>query len=135
MRRNLSMRNFFAITEKSSFLTKWARPSAKRLLIPTLAALLLIAASNNSFSALTLQESSIKPEVSTKTTYYEINGETVTELNAKMRELGPVDKSGRRHHAFTDWDVRWTYTCQNRGGDYSLGSFDVKLKVTFIFPR
>ncbi|HEX8846539.1 MAG TPA: DUF922 domain-containing Zn-dependent protease [Pyrinomonadaceae bacterium] len=129
------MRNFFATTKKSSFLTKRIGPSAKWLLISTLAALLLVAASDNSFSALTVHEDSSKPEISTQTTYYEIYGATVGELNAQMRKLGPADKSGRRHHAFTKWDVSWTYTCQNQGGDYSLGSLGVKLKVTFIMPR
>jgi predicted secreted Zn-dependent protease len=129
------MRNFFATTKKSSFLAKRVRPSAKWLLISTLAAFLLVANSNNSFSALTAQKDSIKPKVSMQTTYYDIDGATVDELKAQMWELGPVDQSGRRNDAFTNWDVRWTYTCQSQDDTHSIGSVQVNVKVVFIFPR
>lgn len=109
--------------------------SVRWIIVPTLAAFLFAANGTQSSFALRRIGDSDKPEVSVQTTHYEIEGSTVAELNAQMYLLGPVDKSGRHNHAFTDWNIRWTYTCKGSSDEIGVGSLEVKLKVKFTFPK
>jgi predicted secreted Zn-dependent protease len=114
---------------------KLTMQSVKWSLIPTLAVFLLAANFHNSLSALTQQEDATKPEASTQTIYYDISGTTLDELRSQMQELGPVDKTGEHYHANTEWHINWSHTCQKSDDAYGVGSVEVKIEVTFTFPR
>jgi predicted secreted Zn-dependent protease len=64
-----------------------------------------------------------------------VTGGTVDELRKQMRDLGPVDKSGRHRDAYPDWHVDWSYRYDRSAGGCSLGSMNVTLTVVFTFPQ
>jgi predicted secreted Zn-dependent protease len=76
-----------------------------------------------------------KPDASINQSYYNIKGKTVADLRAQMFKLGPVDKFGRRCDGYTDWYIKWTFSCSRSAGAYSLSNIYVKVNIKHILPR
>ena len=65
---------------------------------------------------------------------YEVVGATLAQLRARMALLGPV-RDGRRHAAYTAWELRWTYAHQPRPAGCGLTAVTVTTTVTRTLPR
>lgn len=64
---------------------------------------------------------------------YEVNGDTVGELVASIRENGPrVEDHG--FGASTRWSVRWSYSYGRRGAECRVTRADVELEVVVTSP-
>ena len=66
--------------------------------------------------------------------YYEIGGSTENELRAQLDELGPVDFSGYKGDAVTEWYISW-YWPGYGSEDCNLSEAEVSYTVKVIFPR
>lgn len=66
--------------------------------------------------------------------YYNIEGATEEELRAQLDELGPVDPSGYKGDAVTDWQISWTWPGYG-SDDCDLSEAEVSYTVKVIFPR
>lgn len=66
--------------------------------------------------------------------YYEIEGSNESDLRAQMDELGPVDYSGFKSDAATEWYVSWDWP-GFRSDNCSLDEAVVSYEVKIIFPR
>lgn len=65
--------------------------------------------------------------------YYEIEGFSETDLRAQLDELGPVDFSGFKSDAATEWYISWDWP--GIGSDIcSLNEAVVSYEVKIIFP-
>ena len=75
--------------------------------------------------------------VTTKDNYYDINGNTPTELAAQMERLGPTDGTlnGRRYNAWTGWYVKWSYAYNGVTNGCQIGTVKVELSVNYTWPR
>ncbi len=69
--------------------------------------------------------------------YYDIQGNSASDLRQQMSTLGPPDKkSGKIFDARTDWEIAWRFYYQNSlGGDCSIARAEVDVNLTFTFPR
>ena len=78
---------------------------------------------------------SAEPEVYVDYEYYEIRGETAEELRQAMNAQGIVWRDGKTYHAFTSWNVAWTFDRRpGRKGCY-VDSVRTVVKVSHRFPR
>ncbi len=66
--------------------------------------------------------------------YYEIEGSSETDLRAQMDEFGPVDFSGFKSDAVTEWYIFWDWPGFGSDG-CSLNEAVVSYKVKIIFPH
>ena len=65
---------------------------------------------------------------------YEVIGATLTQLRERMALLGPL-RAGRRHAAYTDWELRWSYAHRARAEGWDVGAVSVVVTVTRSLPR
>jgi predicted secreted Zn-dependent protease len=66
--------------------------------------------------------------------YYEIEGSSEQELRAQLDEMGPVDSSGYKGDALTEWEVSWNWPGYG-SGDCDLSQAEVTYTVKVLFPR
>lgn len=76
-----------------------------------------------------------EPAVSVKTTTYKVQGNSVSDLRARMMQDGPVDAQKRHHPGYTTWRVTWTFGCGVAGGDARLERVNVKVDVKYTLPE
>jgi predicted secreted Zn-dependent protease len=66
--------------------------------------------------------------------YYDIEGATEEDLRAQLDEFGPVDISGYKGDAVTEWNVSWNWP--GHGSDNcDLSQAEVTYTVEVLFPR
>lgn len=75
-------------------------------------------------------EALAEPEISAKTVYYEIKGETARELRRAMNEKRPKAPDGSRHDGLTNWRITWKYAWQKVDGRFAIRN--PKVTVTLI---
>jgi predicted secreted Zn-dependent protease len=66
--------------------------------------------------------------------YYDIEGATEGELRDQLNELGPVDSSGYKGDAVTEWHISWDWPGFG-SEDCNLSEADVSYTVEVLFPR
>lgn len=73
--------------------------------------------------------------VATSYAYYEIHGDTASELRRQKDTLGPVDQFGHHWGANTDWRIRWSYPYRVTDLGCSAGPVSVSVAIVFTLPR
>lgn len=66
--------------------------------------------------------------------YYDIEGATEEELRAHLDELGPVDSSGYKGDALTEWNISWSWPGYG-SNECDLSQVKVTYTVEVLFPR
>ena len=70
-----------------------------------------------------------------RTEHYEVTGLSARELRDSMNRRRPRGLDGRRHDAFTSWEIRWRYrTARSRSG-CAIESFRVSLDIETTVPE
>jgi predicted secreted Zn-dependent protease len=66
--------------------------------------------------------------------YYEVEGASVEELEASLRERGPKDDLGKTRFAYTDWTVEWNW---KRFDDGTIDPNSIKLNciAMILLPK
>lgn len=78
----------------------------------------------------------LRPNITIRTVYYEIQGLTFEALRTQMNTLGPLDtREKRRYDGRTDWFVRWNFRYQNNGNICKITSANVDTSVIFTMPQ
>ncbi len=72
--------------------------------------------------------------VETKHENYTIRGASADALRSDLARLGPKDQDGS-HHAYTRWNVRWSYPYARSPGSCATGKANVSVTVTFTMPE
>jgi predicted secreted Zn-dependent protease len=65
---------------------------------------------------------------------YEVVGSTLAQLRAMAALLGPL-RSGRRHAAYTAWELRWSYARRETPDGWRAAAVRVEARVTRTLPR
>jgi len=74
-------------------------------------------------------------EVSFKTTYYSIYGETESYLRAEMDAKGHLSDNGERYDGYTNWNIAWNYPYSQTSQGCSSGPISVSVSVEMILPK
>ncbi len=74
-------------------------------------------------------------DINDRVEHYPVNGGTVAQLHSQMKALGPADRAGVRYPGLTQWDVRWNYRFDERGGRCRVIDPRVKLEVVITLPE
>jgi len=74
------------------------------------------------------------PLTGARIVYYDIGGATEEELRAHLDKIGPVDSSGYKGDALTEWEVSWNWPGYGTES-CDLNQADVSYTVKVIFPR
>ncbi len=73
-------------------------------------------------------------ELEPQVIFYEVQGVSVPEIHASLRERGPRDDRGRARFAYTDWTIEWEWG--TTPAKYVLiDSLNVKCSATIKLPR
>ena len=75
----------------------------------------------------------IHPTAHTK--FYDITGQTVQQLVARMNEAGPVETDGKHYFARTDWTLKWQYRYETRAGRLVLTVVSLTVDANYSLPR
>jgi predicted secreted Zn-dependent protease len=67
--------------------------------------------------------------------YYDIAGDSTTELRESLNRQRPVGPDGVRHDAVTLWYARWQYRTATSGRGCAVASFEVSLDIVTTLPR
>ncbi len=67
--------------------------------------------------------------------YYDISGNTTKDLVHEMEEKGPVDKSGRRFPAYTEWRVSWVFRYESSPASCKLTELTASVEGTMTLPH
>lgn len=71
--------------------------------------------------------------LTTKRGFYPVVGSTIQVLMAVSKVMGPR-RGGVTHAAFTDWEVRWTYSCKVSPAGWTAGDLSVVVDATVTLP-
>lgn len=71
--------------------------------------------------------------LTTKRGFYPVVGSTLPILMAVSKAMGPR-RGGVAHAAFTDWEVRWTYSCKVSPAGWIVGDLAVVVDATVTLP-
>lgn len=66
---------------------------------------------------------------------YDIRGLYAADLRHEMNQLGPLDREGVRHDAYTGWFIDWKYPYAQTTSGCSTGPVRVTVSVTYTMPR
>ena len=69
----------------------------------------------------------------TERSFYPVVGSTIPILMAVSKALGPR-RGGVAHAAFTDWEVRWKYSCEAGPVGWTAGDLSVVVDATVTLP-
>ena len=67
--------------------------------------------------------------------YYDVVGSTAAEVRRDMDRKGPIDESGQRVDAYTQWRVAWTYAAVPDAQGCVIRSVVPALTATITLPR
>lgn len=70
----------------------------------------------------------------TKRTDYNLEGNSITALNAEKDAKGPLDK-GKRFFAHTHWDILWNYRYEPKDGGFVITVLSVTAEIHYTLPR
>ena len=82
-----------------------------------------------------IKRSSLPPAVTEKYEYYEIRGNSETELRCQMTKNGCTWVDGKKYDSVTSWYWKWDFGSDTAARDCSADSVRVTLEVTFRFPK
>jgi predicted secreted Zn-dependent protease len=67
--------------------------------------------------------------------YYDVAGNSATELRESLNRQRPVGPDGMPHDAVTLWYTRWQYRTTTSGSGCAVASFEVSLEIVTTLPR
>ena len=70
-----------------------------------------------------------------RTKYYDVAGQSATELRESLNRHRSVDPDGMPHDAVTLWYARWQYRTATSGRGCAVASFEVSLEIVTTLPR
>jgi predicted secreted Zn-dependent protease len=70
-----------------------------------------------------------------QTKYYDIAGDSPTELRESLNQQRPVGPDGMSHDAVTLWYTRWQYRTTTSGRGCAVASFEVSLEIVTTLPK
>lgn len=76
-----------------------------------------------------------EPLINTNTTYYEVQGKTVTEIKTSLNNNSPIFENGRKFHARTNWNFKWNFSWQEFSNSCKITSVKTSLDIKYIFPK
>ncbi|MFC1974910.1 DUF922 domain-containing Zn-dependent protease [Chloroflexota bacterium] len=76
-----------------------------------------------------------RPDILINYQYYEVTGPTANDLRTQMDQFGPLDESGNRHDAYTEWYVDWSYPHSIVNDHCTTGPINVTVTITYILPK
>lgn len=85
------------------------------------------------FFFLALPAACAEPEISVKTEYYQVEGNTVEELSDAMKRNAPARMG--EHFGSTKWNVIWNYKSLSEEAGCSVTGSNVKLETVFYLPE
>lgn len=71
----------------------------------------------------------------TQVRWYDIEGDTETQLRSSLDTHGPQDESGDRNDAYTSWYVTWHYAFDESPEGCGIGPVSTQVRVTVTLPR
>jgi predicted secreted Zn-dependent protease len=75
------------------------------------------------------------PELRLNNVFYTVTGDTVEALWADVLARTPVAKNGKKHVAYTRWEVNWRFWWQDNGENCDINKVNTQLDVTYTLPR
>jgi predicted secreted Zn-dependent protease len=89
------------------------------------------------FTALALPAFAIAdPIVTTQMNYYDVTGNTVTELNSSMRRESRLhNPTGPNYSALTNHKIRWRYKFRKNADSCAIDTVTTNVALTLMFPR
>ena len=67
--------------------------------------------------------------------WYDVEGDTETELRAQLDARGPEDTGGQRHDAYTAWHVTWKFPFSEGAEGCSTGPVTTAVHINITLPR
>ncbi|UCB53724.1 MAG: DUF922 domain-containing protein [Thiotrichales bacterium] len=67
--------------------------------------------------------------------YYEVAGDTVDALWADVMLKTPVEHRGKKHVAFTKWNISWRFWWYDSNETCDISKVETELDVTYTLPR
>lgn len=77
----------------------------------------------------------VTPQVTEKYEYYDIMGQTETDLRRQMSQNGIKWDDGKTYDALTTWNVKWNYGYDSAATGCVAQSFNATVDITFRYPR
>lgn len=71
----------------------------------------------------------------TQVRWYDVEGETETQLRANLDAIGPEDANGERHDAYTSWYVTWRFPFSRGDDGCTTGPVTTDVRVVMTLPR
>jgi predicted secreted Zn-dependent protease len=76
------------------------------------------------------------PIVSEVFKYYDVDGETASDIRADLNRHGPTDGTEhRRFDAVTHWHIRWQYEYRDVDAGCRIARVSTKVDIVYSFPR
>lgn len=72
--------------------------------------------------------------VTVSTNYYTVTGTTTRQLMASIAQSTPW-KSNRIFHAYTHWNVSWSFSIAPADDQFRIARADTRTKITITLPR
>lgn len=61
---------------------------------------------------------------------YRVEASTISEVNQFLSLYGPIDQFGGIHHAYTKWDINWSWPTQDSKSIFDKASVEVAITLT-----
>jgi len=75
------------------------------------------------------------PELRLNNVFYTVTGDTVKALWANVLARTPVAQNGKKHVAYTRWQVNWRFWWQHNGENCDISKVNTQLDVTYTLPK
>lgn len=61
---------------------------------------------------------------------YKVDANTISGVNQFLKSNGPIDQFGGVHHAYTKWDINWSWPTQDSKSIFNKASVEVAITLT-----
>lgn len=75
------------------------------------------------------------PEQRLNNVYYTVTGSTAEDLWTDVMTKSPVEHNGKKHVAYTRWQVNWQFWWHNHGSACEINKVKTRLDITYTLPR
>ena len=75
------------------------------------------------------------PDIKARNIYYMIGGKTIDAIKTDIRKKTPVKHNGKRHVAYTKWDVNWRFWWLESTDACKITRVATTLDVAYTLPK
>jgi len=74
-------------------------------------------------------------EIQVTTRHYQVQGNDSASIRNNINRLGPTGKSGKRFHAYTQWNIRWNYRWVESNRQCKINRVEVAVDIDILLPE